>query len=158
MGQSSSKPLNSKVYNTPEVAVDKSLRSDLEANSETDTVRQLYSEKYIEDRVAERLYEERTAIEKQLQQNSSKIADISDARIEETGGIDSRELRKKVSELHKELTSRPLRGQLDAEGKHAREKLVECLTKHKQQPLKCREVFAEFQNEVSRVEAKIASQ
>lgn len=158
MGQSSSKPLSPKVYDAPEVTVGKSLRSDLEANPETDTVRQLYSEKYIEDRVAERLYDERVAIEKQLEENSSKIPEISDARIAETGGIDSRELRKQVSELHKELTSRPLRGQLDNEGKAAREKLVECLTTHKQQPLKCREVFAEFQGEITRIETKIASQ
>lgn len=158
MGQSTSKPLSSKVYNAPEVTVDKDLRTELESSPETDVVRRLYTEKYIEDRVAQRLYEERVAAEKELQVGSEKIAEISDARIAASSGIDSLELREKVTALHKELTGRPLRGQLDDEGKAAREKLVECLVQHRQQPLKCREAFAEFQKEVSRIESKVASQ
>lgn len=154
MGQTSSKQAASKVFEPSVVKVDPEFRKELESLPETDVVRRLYTDKYIEDRIAERLYKDRIAAENDFKEKEKLIPEISDDRL---GGASSSEMRKKVSELHRELTSRPLRGSLDAEGKIAREKLVNCLIENKDKPLSCRVAFSEFQREISRIEKKVAS-
>lgn len=154
MGQTSSKQAASKTFEPPNVKVDFGLRKELESLPETDVVRQLYMDKYIEDRIAERLYKDKIAAENDLKEREQLIPQISDDRL---GGASSIEMRKKVAELHRELTGRPLRGNLDAEGRIAREKLVNCLVENKDKPLSCRVAFAEFQREISRIERKVAS-
>jgi len=149
------------VYGSAQVTVDPALRTELESYPETDMARKLATDTKIEDGVAKQLYEDRAEARAALTTSLNSVPSLSVDRLGgevADGGDSTLEMRKKVQALHKELTGRPRRGQLDSAGAAAREKLVECLVQNKSQPLNCREAFAAFQAEVTRTEEQIASQ
>lgn len=150
MGQTASRENSSKVFKpqTP-VEVSSRLSETIEANTETDFVRNQRTSKYIEDQVAERMAKARAEAEAELKQAESKIKEIDEGRLSKS---DSNKVKGQLEKLHSELSSRPKKGALDKASEAARQKLIECFEKNKNRPLDCRAEFDDFHAQVKRME------
>ncbi|PRT53396.1 MICOS complex subunit MIC19 [Wickerhamiella sorbophila] len=150
MGQTTSKENNSKVFQpqTP-VEVSGRLSNSIQSNPETDFTRNQRTNKYIEDKVAERMYQARIDAEAELEQAKQKIKEIDEGRIAKT---DSKKIKDQLEKLHNELSSRPKKGALNKASETARAKLIECFEKNKNRPLNCRAEYDDFHAQVKRME------
>lgn len=150
MGQAPSKESGSRFFQAKEqIEVSPQLEQALEKNNHTDFLRQQVTDKYIEDRVAERLRQLEFETHSTVKYAESRVPPLDEGRISED---DSPHLQERIKELEAELERRPKIGNLDSKSEAARQVLTSCLLENPKKPLLCREEFEAFQQLVRKSE------
>lgn len=149
MGSQASKESETKVF-VPETKVDftSTLLAQLDASTETDYIRKQLADKYLEQKVSERLVELEVETLKKFEDklNTSLLTDISESNNE----LSSKGLSEKIDKLNERLCrlKQAQEAKTTDELKNLESSLVNCLLQHNDKPLNCYEEIQKFKKMV----------
>lgn len=149
MGSQPSKPAQTKVF-TPQTQIDftNTLLAQLENSTETDYTRQQLANKYLEQRVSEKLSQLEEETLKKFEHNLNTSL-LSDASTTDKNGLSSKALSQKVASLNERLSKleeRQRSNSSDKETNEVKSALTKCLLENKGKPLNCYEEVQKFKN------------
>ncbi|CCH41373.1 hypothetical protein BN7_912 [Wickerhamomyces ciferrii] len=149
MGASASKPTETKVF-TPQTPVDfsPSLVSQLEKSVETDYTRSQYTEKYLEDKVNEKL--DVLLKDSQLKFDETLKNSILNKDLEKDSNLSTSKIDEKISILQKNLNNKESKFiKLSDELIKSKESVSSCLIQNKEKPLNCWDEVKNFEKLVN---------
>ncbi|VVT49645.1 uncharacterized protein SAPINGB_P002372 [Magnusiomyces paraingens] len=160
MGQASSteKQPSTKVFlpSTP-TQFSAGLISKMDTSIESDYTRSQYTEKYIQDRVAQELekieQDAASALKKAFDESTNPSADNTSSS--SSNSISSADLRAQVKQLSDKLEATRTRHTLDNDTSAARSAVAKCLTDNATKPLKCYDEYLAFKQKVAEYEQKL---
>lgn len=124
-----------------------SLVGKLDSSVESDYTRTQYTEKHIQDEVANELRKIEQESAKALKEAFNKLPE-SESNNNNNTNTDGNSLRQKLDELKSKLDSRPAPQQLGKEISNTREQLVKCFKDNKDKPLNCWDEVQKFKESV----------
>ncbi|KAH3671452.1 hypothetical protein WICMUC_004633 [Wickerhamomyces mucosus] len=151
MGSSTSKPVETKVFNSnTKINVGSSLINQLEQSIETDYIRSQYTEKFIEEQVSNKIDLLSNKINSEFQSNLLNSFNNNDQ--EEQDDTSYSKINHKIQNLQDQIITKDLKiFKINDEIIQSKQEIVNCLLNNKDKPLNCWDEVKNFEKFVNQL-------